>query len=112
MSNFLRLLNKRATVKRSETNASDGMGGWTRSPSESWEEVPCRIQPASARERESAGRQQVRHDYNIWFESDVDLKRGDDVTVGDLTLHIEMTMRPSVSKYLKATASVSEDGPS
>ncbi len=113
MSRVTRLLNTTATVTRSATRVSDGMGGYTRSPSAVFERVPCRIQPASARERESAGRQEVRHDYTLYFEEDADLLRGDTLLVDGLTLGVELFISPSVRQvYMKVLASAGQSGPS
>lgn len=107
------LLNKTGVITRSADNAADGMGGWTRSASQVWEDVAMRIQPASARERESAGRQQVRHDYTIYLDPDTDILRGDSIVADGRTFGVELDIQPSSPGiYRKVMVSTGQDGPS
>lgn len=111
MSRVSKHLNRRATQVRTTEGALDDMGGAAISTETLTKILPCRVMPAAARERESAGMKEARHDHTLYFEPSADVRRGDVLTVAGLELTVELTVNPSKDyTYLKALCSRGEHG--
>ena len=89
------LLNRTLTHLRA-TETVDEYG----QPQYTWQVLgtfPGRIRTASVQERTAAGLQQVVHvDYVVYAPPEVDLRRGDRVQDGDVTVEIVFVRVPSV----------------
>lgn len=97
------LLNRTATLWRS-VDVDDGMGG----SSPSWQQqgtVDVRLSSPSPSERSAAAQEGVQVDHDVYLLPDVDVRRGDRLVDGDLTVEIVSVTVPSVSSHhQKATA--------
>lgn len=93
MTVFESLLNNVFTVER-RRRSLDGQGGWAIDYVEI-DPVRGRIRPASSREREIAQQEGRDITHVLYVVAGVDVKRGDRVTVGNLSVEAEAVREPS-----------------
>ena len=102
--NIRHLLNKTVTINR-DTTTSDGFGGNTTTPA-TIATVRAKIDPASARDRSTAGRDADRVTHTGYFEGGVDLVRDDVVDDGTSEYKILSRLPPSSPEHLKAVMEI------
>lgn len=88
------------TIKRN-TRASDGQGGWVETPATN-STTNGRVNPASARDLEVAGKMRAEVSHAIYFPADTDVKNGDLIVFGSRNLEVKTpNITPSKEIYKK-----------
>ena len=88
------------TIKRN-ARASDGQGGWVETPTTS-STVTGRVNPASARDLEVAGKMRAEVSHAIYLPPSADVKNGDWISFGTRTFEVKVpNITPSIEVYKK-----------
>lgn len=93
MTVFQSLLNHEFTISR-RRRSPDGRGGWAID----YVEIGTargRIRPASSREREVARQEEREITHVFYAPAGTDIRRGDQVNVGGLSVEVEAVREPS-----------------
>jgi len=93
MTVFESLLNNTFTVSR-RRRTTDGQGGWVIDYVNPIQ-VRGRLRPASSREREVAMLEEREISHVLYVVAGTDIKRGDQVILGDLSVEVEAIREPS-----------------
>ncbi len=91
------LFNKTLTIKRS-VEVSDGQGGWVKQYQDIGQ-VRGRISAASIAERTAAAQEHAEVSHVVFCDANADIKRGDLVTDGRITIKIIGVRNPSQADH-------------
>jgi SPP1 family predicted phage head-tail adaptor len=94
----LGLLPHRVSIER-KTRATDGQGGQTESYAVLSTQVPVRIRPATASERQTAQREETLATHVVYTLPDLDVRRSDRLVSGLLRYEVVSVEDPSEADH-------------
>jgi head-tail joining protein len=102
------LLRTRREVWRT-TTVPDGLGGFTTVTALAGT-VRCKVDSATANERESGGQWSAEHTHSVFAVPSADIRRGDEIRGGRAPLRVLAVVEPSSPVYIKAICAADEPG--
>lgn len=87
--------------------SDDGMGGGSLSFAKVGT-VRCKVDIPGVQERESADQWTARHTHSVFLTATADVRRGDELRGGGLTLRVLAVYEPSRPDYRKALCSADQ----